>query len=532
MKKLIVITAATGLGLIGTAVALPAGAAATPAAAPAPSIAWAPCPDNDPWQGAGLKGLECATLQVPLDYRRPAGRKIKLALSRAKHTDAQHYQGVVLLNRGGPGGRGRDLPTRFATGSQGLPTSIGAQYDWIGWDPRGVQASEPSVICDPSFQWPGHARPDYVPANRAEENAWKAKARRYAADCGRKYGAYLPFLGTRDSVADMESIRRALGQDKVNYFGYSYGTYLGQVYATTHPRRVRRMVLDSVVRASGAWYDDNLDQDIAFEKRMKIFFRWIARYDSVYHLGTTGAAVEKKYYKARARVKAHPLQGNLGPSEWDDFFVSSDGYRNYSWVAHAKAFSDFYLRNDPTALLNEFGPADDAAQNLFAMYTSTQCRDAAWPRNWAKWHRDNWRLYRAGNRALTWSNVWFNAACAYWPTKEGPAARVGSGKNGPNILLVQGTNDAATPYAGAVETHKLFKNSRFIVELGGNNHGVSLSLNANACLNFLVSSYLKSGTRPASRNGIDATCKANPDPVPDVPAKVKAKDLAGEPALR
>ncbi|GAA0340092.1 hypothetical protein GCM10010151_32120 [Actinoallomurus spadix] len=141
------VTAAVGLALTGAGPAGAAGRTAAPTHAPAGAagrapapagesaqavaagIAWTPCPDNDPIEGTRLQGLECGTLKVPLDHAHPHGRQITLALTRAKATDIQHYQGVVLLNRGGPGGHGRDLPTRFAKGTYGLPTSVGATYD-------------------------------------------------------------------------------------------------------------------------------------------------------------------------------------------------------------------------------------------------------------------------------------------------------------------------------------------------------------------------------------------------------------------
>ena len=94
----------------------------------------------------------------------------------------------------------------------------------------------------------------------------------------------------------MDSIRKALGEKQINFYGFSYGTYLGQVYATLFPNQVRRMVLDGDVDPTRVWYAANLDQDVAFDKNIKIYFDWVAKYDAIYHLGTTGEAVEKRYY--------------------------------------------------------------------------------------------------------------------------------------------------------------------------------------------------------------------------------------------
>jgi pimeloyl-ACP methyl ester carboxylesterase len=129
-------------------------------------------------------------------------------------------------------------------------------------DPRGVGSSTPTLHCDPSF-FDG-ARPDYIPASKAAERVLTGRAKAYAADCERKYGWLLPHLTTQDTARDIDSIRAALGTAQISYFGYSYGTYIGQVYATMFPSRVRRMVLDSTVDPTGVWYADNIAQDYAF----------------------------------------------------------------------------------------------------------------------------------------------------------------------------------------------------------------------------------------------------------------------------
>src|SRR5690606_37813927 len=139
----------------------------------------------------------------------------------------------------------------------------------------------------------------------------------------------LPHMTTVDSARDLEVIRKALGQQKINCLGYSWGTYLGANYATLYPNRVRRFVLDSVVRPSSVWYQGNLDQNRAFEVRAKDFFAWVARYDSVYGLGFTAADVERRYYEIRAALKTSPA-GKVGPSEYDDTYLAA-GYTHALW---------------------------------------------------------------------------------------------------------------------------------------------------------------------------------------------------------
>ena len=516
VKKLVVIAAAAATGLVGSVVSV-SEAAAAPDGATVDSITWSPCPDNDPLMGTLLKGLECGAFQVPLDHSQPDGQKITLQLTRAKHTSPDdQYQGIVLLNRGQwPGGIGRDLPTRYAKGTTGLPTEVGSTYDWIGFDPRGVGASEPMVTCDPNFIFPGHAQLDPVPQTAADEQAWVSMAREYAESCGSKYGDTLKYFSTKDTALDLDLIRQALGQERLNYLGYDYGTYIGSVYASMFPHRVRRMVLDSIVRPNGAWYQDNLDRNVAAEKRAKIFFAWMAKYDSVYHMGTTEAEVEAGYYQGMAKVREAPIDGKIGPAEYHDVFEVV-AYRNYTWLNRAKILSDWVVRNDPTALKINFSEPGYPHLNRQAMVNANQCLDASWPLDWERWHNDYSQQYSAGNTFMTWSNAWYNAPCMFWPVPAGQPQQVGS--RIVNILLVQPENDPANGVGGAYEVHELFPNSRLILELGGNNHGASLSANGNACLNSYVSAYLKDGTRPGSPGEVDAYCQANPDPVPPAPA--------------
>jgi pimeloyl-ACP methyl ester carboxylesterase len=514
MKKLLTGAAVVALVLTGQVVTgSPATAAPAAVGRSATGIAWAPCPDDDPLMGDYLVGLECGSLQVPLDHTRPSGRKITLALTRAKHTaPASRYQGIVLLNRGQwPGTIGRDLPTRFADGSTGLPTSVGSTYDWIGFDPRGVGASEPSITCDPTYLYPGQARPDYVPDNDAEVQVWTNRARAFADSCAQKYGDTLKFFRTADTARDMDLIRAALGQEKINYLGYSYGTYLGSVYASLFPNRVRRMVLDSVVRPSNVGYASLLETNEAFEKRAQIFFAWIARYDSHYHLGRTAAEVEANYYKGMAMVSQAPIDGKIGPAEYSDIF-SVNVYRSYIWTYHAQVLADWVLRGDPAGLRDNFVEPDYPAQNTHAMFRAVQCIDGDWPRNWNRWQANLSRQYRQGTRFMTWNNAWFSAPCAFWPVPSSRPIKVGN--NEVNMLLIQAEHDALTPVAGAYEVHRAFSNSRLVLERGGVFHGASLTANANACLNGHVIAYLRDGTRPTSANGVDAHCDANPLPDP------------------
>jgi pimeloyl-ACP methyl ester carboxylesterase len=529
VKRVVVITAAASVVLAGTAGAVSAQTEGTPASA---GTAWAKCAGGDPY----LANAECAQIQVPLDYAHPNGKKISVAVSRLRHTDSQHYKGVLIGNPGGPGGSGLYLSGGLASWFTGVGhPEIPAQYDIIGFDPRGVGASEPALSCDPHFSDP--VRPDYVPHSAADEAVWLKKSKAYAQACSSRFGWLLPHLRTTDAARDIDAIRVALGQKQISYYGFSYGTYLGATYGTLFPRRVRHMVLDGNVDDRGVWYDAQLEQDKAFERNIKFLFAWIAEYDSIYHLGRTEAAVEKAYYDMRGKAAKRAIGGEVGPDELDDTFLNA-GYNTGWYEPIADVFSAYVTQGDASVITdfyeqNIFAPDD----NGFAVYNAVQGADARWPRDWSKWHRDAAKLYKEGYHFNTWGNVWFNAPVKYWPFQGGPKLKINA-KGMTTALLVQSTLDAATPYPGGVEMHKLLP-SRLVAEIGGKTH--ANTLNGNACLDDKVAAYLSTDALPKDRpgGGPDVTCQALPDPVPSGAAaaaaarstapRVPARPLIGRP---
>jgi pimeloyl-ACP methyl ester carboxylesterase len=471
-------------------------------------LQWSPCSIS------GVQGVQmgCANLQVPLDYSHPGGRKITLALSMVPATaPVGQQQGDLLVNPGGPGASGRSLAASVA---QGLSPAVAADYNIIGFDPRGVGASVPALHCDPSFF--SGVRPDYVPANAAAEQVLVNRAKAYAAGCEKRFGWLLPHMTTMDMARDIDSIRAALHQQKISYYAFSYGTYMGEMYGTLFPNRVRRMVLDSTVDPAGVWYSDNISQDYAFQGRMQAFFAWLARDNSSYHLGSTAAQVQQDWYTARNRLKAHPISGSsgpmIGPDEYDDTFLQG-GYSDTYWPGLAQALSQ-YLRGGSTAgLVSQYQLLGLQNENEFAVYNAVQCSDVNWPRNWAKWDSDARKVYKTAP-FQAWDNTWYNAACAFWPVK-GPAQPPqikGSGL--PGILMLQGTLDAATPYAGAQVAHNLLPSARMVVAEGGGNHGQSMENPSDTCVQNYLNSYLATGALPGHTGLVNATCAPVPDPGP------------------
>ncbi|MEU9478804.1 alpha/beta hydrolase [Streptomyces sp. NPDC048191] len=497
MRTRAAVLCAAAAVLAGSVTALPAHAAS---AAPAAHLAWKKCGTSD------YPTLQCASLKVPLDHAHPSGRQITLALSRVRHT-AKTSQGPLLVNPGGPGGSGLTLAGFVASA---LPRRVAAQYDVIGFDPRGVGRSSPALDCAP-----GHfrtVRPDTVPATTALERTNLARAKSFAAACGRRYAGLLPYIDTVSAVRDMDSVRAALGARRISYFGYSYGTYLGAVYAKLYPQRVRRLVLDSVVDPTGIWYEDNLGQDYAFNDRHRALMAWIARYDSTYHLGKDPARIEAEWYAMRAALAKKPAAGKVGASELEDTFIPG-GYYNGYWPELAEAFSAYVRGRNAGPLVEAYenlGAVGGSGENGYSVYSAVQCRDTSWPGGWSRWRTDAWKVYGKAP-FMVWNNAWYNAPCAYWPTARRKPVGIANAKL-PPVLLFQATDDAATPYPGGVTVHRLLARSSLVVEEGGGNHGITLG--GNACLDRYLAAYLANGRVPRGTGVADAVCRKSPDPKP------------------
>src|SRR6202789_55156 len=328
---------AAGLGGAAPAVASAATTQARTAASPGASeatnsIAWGTCTETDLAQA----GATCGALSVPLNDSHPSGPKIEIAVSRILHTSsAKNYRGIILTNPGGPGGSGLDLNTFLvAQLKTDKLSAAAADYDWIGFDPRGVGSSTPALSCDPNYF--SADRESYDPTTASILSYWLGRSAKYDQACETQsaaQSALLDNMTTIDSARDMNSIRQALvgPRGKMSYYGFSYGTYLGQVYATLYPHTLNQLILDSNVDPRNVWYKANLNQDIAFNRNVNIWFGWLAKYNSYYHLGATAAAVSKLWYAEKATLAKDPINGVVGPDEWTDIFLEA-GYYQQTWL--------------------------------------------------------------------------------------------------------------------------------------------------------------------------------------------------------
>ncbi len=254
-----------------------------------------------------------------------------------------------------------------------LPENTRADYDWYGFDARGVGTSQPALSCDPNVN--AYDRPSYIPANQKEIKANIKLSEDYAKACADSGSPLLEHVHTTDIAKDLDSLRKAIGRPQLNYYGYWYGAYLGQVYSTLYPNRVRRMVLDSAISEENAWWGFNFGQNEPLEQNLTAFSEWVAKYDSVYRLGGTAAEVRKKYDTTLAALKKKPAEGKYGSATWNEIFLLS--YNTGNWNTLAMAFST-YVNDQDTTRLKEIFDANypTTSDNLLAMQSAISCSDA------------------------------------------------------------------------------------------------------------------------------------------------------------
>jgi pimeloyl-ACP methyl ester carboxylesterase len=228
------ISALVAVGLLVSLLALPAVAgdqATSGGGVAVPRLAWAACGDEAP-------GFECATVQVPLDYDRPRGAKISLALTRLPATDPGRPIGSIFFNPGGPGGSG--VGFLQAVGTFLYSDEVRARFDLVSFDPRGVAASTPLQCFDTTDDALAALAPMAFPVTRAEERVWIQADQAWQHACAERGGPILDHMSTANVARDMDLLRRAVGDRKMTYVGYSYGTAIGSTYATCSPTRSGR----------------------------------------------------------------------------------------------------------------------------------------------------------------------------------------------------------------------------------------------------------------------------------------------------
>ncbi|WP_435866646.1 alpha/beta hydrolase [Streptomyces yokosukanensis] len=472
--------------------------------------AWHRCDASQP------AAFQCATIKVPLDYARPGGKTIDLAISRMKTSVAGKRHGAILFNPGGPGGEGLDMPLMM---KQALPKKVLQQYDLIGFDPRGVGRSSP-VTCGLTGSEQNFERA-YRPETFKRDVAW---ARTVAEKCRAKNGDKLPYITTRNTARDMDVIRAVLGEKKISYLGYSYGTYLGAVYAQMFPQRTDRWVLDSAVDPARVWRGMIQVWAEGTEPAFTRWTKWTAQHDRTYKLGNTPAKVKKTFWDLIARADRSPIDDGGQKLTGDDirtrlraeFFSpksAAESVVNLKKAADGRATSRRSSAPDDQrgARRSAAFAAGTPADNGTAAFWTVVCGDtAAWPRDPEQYRRD---AIRDKGKYPLYGDVASNIMpCAFWNK---PAEAVTKVDNRVGVLTVQNQWDSQTPLVSGLGMHRALKGSRMVYVQGGEGHGV-YSDDPRACANIAVNAYLSTGRLPAK----DITCKVSGRQSPGVNQRI------------
>ncbi len=458
-----------------------ASGAASSSAGAQSSVDWKACDS----------GFECGTVTVPLDYDDPDATTIKLALLRRPATDTAHRIGSLLVNPGGPGGSGIDLAKSLS-----VPAKVSARFDIVGFDPRGVGRSEPKISCHTYLQKMYDTDPTFEDA--ADRTAYLSISKKYVDECATKEKGLLAHLGTLDVARDMDRIRQAVGDDKLNYLGYSYGTSIGQMYAQLFPTKIRTMVLDGVVDTEKSGLQGADEQAVGFEKALKAYLA-DCKSDPSCVLGAEPRAKVKAVIAASEKqpIPAASADRPATPGVIQ-LAIGAALYNKQSWPVLSQAITSGLAGDGSTlvALADSYlmRNQDGSYGNGFDIYFAVGCLDSTWPRDPDKVFA-NAKSIAAKAPLLGEGLVNDYVRCSLWPVKPEPLPDV-SAKGSPPIVVVSTTRDPATPYESGVKVAGRLPQG---VLLTNDGDGHTVTFQGKACVDDAISTYLLDEKAP--KNG-------------------------------
>ncbi len=408
------------------------------------TLEWTPCG----------KRAQCARLVAPLDHANPAGEQIELALLRLPATDPARRIGSLLVNPGGPGGSGVDFVRQSAPYFEHLRT----RFDIVGFDPRGVGRST-AVRCLTDAELDETGALDPTPDTPSEHDALIEAARSYAARCAERAPALLPYVSTEQAARDLDLIRAVVGDEKLSFLGFSYGTELGATYASLFPDRVRALVLDGAVDPL-VWANDPLEltrvQLHGFERSLTRFLAYCRRGKSDCVVRRNGDP-ESIVMRLLRRLDAKPLRAESGRRLTEGLALSgivASLYSQQLWPLLGKALDGAWRRRDGRLLLlladAYSGRREDGTYpNLSDANAAISCADwgvTATPDSVIEFADELGRTSPLFGPSAALSAL----TCSFWPVQPvsryaGPFTAAGA----PPILVVGTTGDPATPYVWA-----------------------------------------------------------------------------------
>ena len=456
-----------------------------------------PADDSDFGWSSVTDEVDEGFLEVPLDYSKPTGTTITLYVERHRAVDQEHKIGTLLVNPGGPGYGGSFL-------AEGANDIYGQQlldrFDIIGWDPRGTGYSDPAVDCVDDYD--KFFGLDSSPDTPEERQALVDAGTEFGKDCSANNKNLLPFLSTEDSARDMNAIREALGEKKISYFGFSYGSELGATWATMFPDTVRAMVIDGAVDPTVDYLHQNIQQAAGFEATFSTFLAQCSATPSCAFYNNGDA--EGAYDALSERIDANPVtvssdrtdvtQGVLQTA------VSQAMYDQSYWPRLEQALADLELGDGQGTLdlYDEYYGYDGSGwDNSLEAYFAIGCLDdpgSTGPDDLytheAEFAAAAPRLGRGWMAELTF--------CSVWPVPQAPAITI-TGKDAGPILVMGTTGDPATPLQSTRNMANALEDGHLVVVTADQHTGYGVS----TCGDNAVDNYLVDPTTPLEK---ELTC--------------------------
>lgn len=434
-------------------------------------VKWAKCDEN-----------LCATVKVPLDWEKPGTAALEIAL--LKVPSAEPKFGPLFVNPGGPGFGGTSM-------AKSLGRDHWKGYDIVGWDPRGTGDST-TVECGTTEETDAAYELDGSPDDAAEEKALDEGWAKFAKECRDASGQLLDHLTTIENDRDLDLIRHLLGAEKLNYFGVSYGTYVGAMYAELFPDRVGRMVLDSAVDITN---DENSpSQSEGFELALRNYATWCAGMERC-TLGNTVDEVITTIKDFVSGLDAKPIkvgnrlltQGLATTGIALFLYANEEAYPALTYTvidAMEGRGADLLKAAD-----NLNGRGENAYETVALAFPATRCAD--WPDQGIREAYKSWDEIKAKSPVFA-TNMGLDLVCERWTAASAPQLKI-TGKGAPPIIVVGTTGDSATPYEHAVSMAEQLE-SGHLVTFKGAGHGSVIG--DNPCLTSTVNDYFESGKVP------------------------------------
>ncbi|MFZ0835093.1 MAG: alpha/beta hydrolase [Mycobacterium sp.] len=465
-------------------------------------IAWDRCSFTTADISPLLASAQCGKLGVPLDYLKPDGDSISIAVIKFPATGAKI--GSLVINPGGPGESGVNAAIGLA---QNLPEELRERFDLVGFDPRGVRLSKPALWCNSDAdndRMRADPMVDYSPAGVAHiEQMTKEFVQRCVDKVGKEF---LANVGTVNVVKDLDVLRAALGDPKLTYLGYSYGTRIGSSYAEQYPQNVRAMVLDGAIDPNADPFEADIRQAEAFQKAFDDYAADCAKSPDcplgtdpekaveVYH-SLVDPLVEKPASASDPRGLAYSdaIVGTIlplySPALWPNLTAALEELKN-GRGDKLLALSDQYMGRDE----------DGHYTNATDVRSAVNCVDRPPITDRSRVIEEDRRL-REVAPFMSYGEFTGNAplsTCAFWPVPPTSQPHQISVRDLPPVLVISTTGDPATPYQAGVDLARQLNGALLTYE--GTQHTVALE--GDACVDDIVTKYLIDLTLPPP----DARC--------------------------